>query len=406
MFYDIFKLDLGQQSFGGAKWIQYYYTLDTPNWETLNQNTNCPPACSGTFIASVDERQPSLSKTNCSGPCIAPGIKPMRSQEAAVGLDHQLGGSSSVTFRYVHKQLDRGIEDTGSIDPLTNNEPYIIGNPGEGPSQTFNAVPCAPSVVSQGVPTCDVYAGSTGQYTLPKPRRNYDAGEVTYTKRYSHNWSLYANYTLSRLNGNYPGLSESDENGRVDPNIGRLFDYPIEQFGGNGQPLYGDLPTDRTHQGKAQLVYHFPFGTTFGFTETALSGIPISRSQTVIPGHGYLLYFDGRGADGRTPPYMQSDLYVQHEFKLGRTGKRFQVNATVLNLFDQRTVLDYSNSIRRTGTTPSLNETAFYAGQVNMQSVIDGLAFPNGGMRVDPRFMEPRAWQDPRLVRFGLKYTF
>jgi outer membrane receptor for ferrienterochelin and colicin len=406
MFYDIFKLDLGQQSFGGAKWIQYYYTLDTPNWETLNQNPNCPPACSGTFIASVDERQPSLSKTNCAGPCIAPGIQPMRSQEAAVGLDHQLGGSSSVTFRYVHKQLDRGIEDTGSIDPLTNNEPYIIGNPGEGPSQTFNAVPCAPSVVSQGVPTCDVYAGSTGQYTLPKPRRNYDAGEVTYTKRYSHNWSLYANYTLSRLNGNYPGLSESDENGRVDPNIGRLFDYPIEQFGGSGQPLYGDLPTDRTHQGKAQLVYHFPFGTTFGFTETALSGIPISRSQSVIPGHGYLLYYDGRGADGRTPPYTQSDLYVQHDFKLGRTGKRFQLNATVLNLFDQRTILDYSNSVRRTGTTPSVNETAFYAGQVNMQSVIDGLAFPNGGMRVDPRFMEPRAWQDPRLVRFGLKFTF
>ena len=44
MFYDIFKLDLGQESFGGAKWIEWYFTLDNPNFETLNQNAGCPPA--------------------------------------------------------------------------------------------------------------------------------------------------------------------------------------------------------------------------------------------------------------------------------------------------------------------------------------------------------------------------
>jgi carboxypeptidase family protein/TonB-dependent receptor-like protein len=404
IFYDIFKLDLGQQSFGGAKWIQYYYTLDTPNWESINQNQNCPPACSGTLIASVDERQPSLSADACGGPCLDTNMKPMRSQEASVGFEHQLNATSSVTFRYVHKQLDRGIEDTGSIDPATNNEPYIIGNPGEGPSQTFNVVPCSAAVQAQGVPTCDVYAGSSGQYTLPKPKRNYDAGEVQYNKRFSHNWSLFSSYTLSRLNGNYPGLSESDENGRVDPNIGRLFDYPIEQFGGNGQPLYGDLPTDRTHQFKAQVVYSFNFGTTIGVNQATLSGIPISRSITVIPGHGYLLYFDGRGSDGRTPLLNQTDLLVQHEIKLGKTGKRLMVNATILNLFDSRTVLNYNSSIRRTGTTPVVNETAFYAGQVNVQQLVDTAAA--GGMKVDPRFMMPSSWQDPLLVRFGVKFTF
>jgi len=322
-------------------------------------------------------------------------------------MEHQVGATSSITFRYVHKQLDRGIEDTGSIDPATNNEPYIIGNPGEGPTQTFNIVNCN---AAPGVPTCDVYAGSSGQYTLPKPKRDYDAGEFTYTKRFSHNWSVYGSYTLSRLHGNYPGLSESDEAGatgvgRVDPNIGRLFDYPIEQFNGQGQPLYGNLPTDRTHQVKGQFVYMFPIGTTIGLSQYAASGIPISRSIGVIPGHGYLLYFDGRGSDGRTPMLSQTDLYVQHEFKLGGTGNRFQVNATVLNLWDQRTVLDYSNGVRRTGTTPSFSETAFYAGQINVQSIIDQLA-NGGGMAVDPRFMMPRDWQNPRVIRFGAKFTF
>src|SRR5262249_21151999 len=101
----------------------------------------------------------------------------------------------------------------------------------------------------------------------------------------------------------------------------------------------------------------------------------------------------------------QSDLLVQHELKLGKTGKRLIVNATILNLFDQRTVLNYNSSIRRAGTTPVVDEAAFYAGRVNVQSLVDAAA-NGGGMSVDPRFMMPSSWQDPRLVRFGVKFTF
>src|SRR5205814_1982537 len=148
----------------------------------------------------------------------------------------------------VHKQLDRGIEDTGAIDATTDGEPYIIGNPGEGPTKTFNLLGGR-----------DVYAGSSGNYTEPKPKRTYDAVELAFDKRFSRRWAFYTSYTLSRDYGNYPGLAESDEatgstNGRVDPNVGRQFDYPIEQFDGHGQPLYGVLPTDRTHQFKAQFI--------------------------------------------------------------------------------------------------------------------------------------------------------
>ena len=34
-FYDIFKLELPRGSFGGDKWIEYYYTLDTFDWPNL-----------------------------------------------------------------------------------------------------------------------------------------------------------------------------------------------------------------------------------------------------------------------------------------------------------------------------------------------------------------------------------
>jgi hypothetical protein len=184
-----------------------------------------------------------------------------------------------------------------------------------------------------------------------------------------------------------------------------LFDYPIEEFDGHGQPLYGVLPTDRTHVVKGQFIYQLPFGTTVGLQSFVGSGIPISRSISVIPGHGYLLYYNGRGSDGRTPVLSRTDLYAQHEFKLPG-GKRFQVNANILNLFDQRTVLDRSNGIRRSGTTLTVNEIAFYAGQVNVQSAIDAIAFPNGGMRVDPRFLQKSAFQGALQARFGVKFLF
>jgi hypothetical protein len=393
LFYDIFKLDLGQQSFGGAKWIEWYFTLDTPNFDTLNSNTNCPPACAGTFITKINERLPSLNQGDVSA-----DLRPMRQQEAAAGIEHQLGSSAGITLRYVHKQLDRGIEDTGYIDPVTDDEVYVIANPGEGLPQTFNIVN-----------NRSVYAGTSGAHTLPRPKRQYDGVELAFDKRLSRAWALHTSYLVSRDFGNYPGLAESDESrgsdpGRIDPNIGRLFDYPIEAFDGHGQPLYGVLPTDRTHQAKGQFIYQFPSGPTVSVNQYVSSGVPISRAVQVITGHNYPLYYLGRNSDGRTPARARTDLYVQQEFKLPG-GRRFQINATVLNLFDQRTVMNRFNDMRRIGAGLSINETAFYAGQVDVQALIDS-APSTTSFRRDPRFLMNSDFQSAIQARFGVKLLF
>ena len=127
MFYDIFKLELPRGSFGGDKWLEYYYTLDTYDWPTLVDGANCPPACPGTLIRGpIDFRHPSFGSD-----AIDPDLKPMQQQEATFGLEHQLNDVMAVSVRYVHKQIDRAIEDTGSLD-ADGNEIYIIANPGEG----------------------------------------------------------------------------------------------------------------------------------------------------------------------------------------------------------------------------------------------------------------------------------
>ena len=109
---------------------------------------------------------------------------------------------------------------------------------------------------------------------MPKPKRKYDSVEFSLNKRMANRWQGRFSYMWSRLYGNHTGLSQGDENGRTSPNVGRSYDYPIMMFDGTGQPVYGLLPTDRTHQLKAQLVYDFTFGLSAGANWYGASGIP------------------------------------------------------------------------------------------------------------------------------------
>ena len=106
--------------------------------------------------------------------------------------------------------------------------------------------------------------------------------ELTFDKRMSDRWSARASYTLSRLYGNYPGLSQTDENGRTSPNVGRSFDYPLMAFDGLGQPVLGRLPTDRPHQFKVQANYEMSWGTLIGANQYIASGIPVTREAAAI----------------------------------------------------------------------------------------------------------------------------
>ena len=86
--------------------------------------------------------------------------------------------------------------------------------------------------------------------------RDYDSVEFAAEKRFANNWYLRRSYLWSRLYGNYSGLSQSDENGRTSPNVGRLWDYPLMMFQDGGIPALGRLATDRPHQLKAAV--HLP----------------------------------------------------------------------------------------------------------------------------------------------------
>ena len=53
VFYDIFKLELPRGSFGGDKWLEYYYALDTYDWTNLVRRCGLPAGMPGHTAAAV-----------------------------------------------------------------------------------------------------------------------------------------------------------------------------------------------------------------------------------------------------------------------------------------------------------------------------------------------------------------
>ncbi len=372
IFYDIFKLELPRGSFGGDKWLERYYTLDTFNWNTLVDGTQCPPACPGTLFRTTDFRHPSFGSD-----AIEPNLKPMKLQEYTAGIDHQLNDAMSVGIHYVHKQVDRAIEDTGALD-ANSNEIYIIANPGEGLTELANINP---------------------RVNLPKPVRDYDSVEVSFEKRMRNGWYIRPSYLWSRLYGNYSGLSQSDENGRTSPNVGRLWDYPLMMFQDGGIPALGPLATDRPHQFKTQFIYQAPFGTSFGVNQYVASGLPVTREIGIYPGNNLPVTYLGRGSDGRTPVYSQTDVQVQHAFNMSN-GRSLQVSFNVLNLFNQDTTTGRFSTYQQGNNSVTPDEALFYAGRQTLASLI-----PTQAVK-DPRFLMDNAFQSPIQARFGIKFLF
>jgi len=374
IFYDIVKLEMPRGSFGGDHWLEYYYTLDTPNWPSLAQGSACPPACEGRLIRGpIDYRHPSFDY-------LEPNLKPYKLEEFAAGIEHELTAKMSLALRYVHKQIDVAIEDVGSLD-AQGNEIYVIGNPGFGLADTAH-----------------VFADGT-RVPFPKAKRDYDAVEGSFYKRMADNWSLRLSYLWSRLWGNYSGLGQADENGRISPNVGRNFDYPIMAFDETGNATFGLLPTDRTHQFKAQFIYDFPFNLTAGVNAYVASGTPVTREIAFLPPNNFPVQYKGRASDGRTPTFSQFDLYLQQSFKLG-DNKAFQINVNVLNLLNQDTAVAKYQTENEGGYGVDVTLDQFYRGVDT-----EALAAAQGVLR-DPRFLRNSEFQAPREIRIGVKFIF
>lgn len=394
VFYDNMKLALPLGAWGGAKWIDYVYTLDTPDWPSINcSDINGGTTCTGgRYIEQNDRRHvsnnPAANETD-------PNMKPSKKQEFTIGLDHELTSVMSVGFRYAHKWWNEAVDDIGVLVPGVG-EVFYIANPGVGlGTQRFGS----------GFPE------------VPRVKNSYDGVELVVRKRYSNNWQATASLLFSRQYGNYNGLANAEAfdagGNRTSPNVARYYDGLYMNFDENGDEVLGVLPTDRPFQFKLQGSYRLKFGTHVGLNIVGLSGLPYTSYVTyqAVP-----VYYKGRSDLGRAPFFTQADLNLRHDIKI-KGDTKIALEATVLNLFDQDTVTGYNGIAYRDalvlpGATP---QAAFFtpggfdtvAVQAARLAASQTPGNPNSGTgRPNPLYGLANAYQSARSIRLSAKFSF
>jgi hypothetical protein len=425
-FYDRVKFSLPRGLFGGDIFLDDFFEIfpgqnaNQFNIGNILGTFTGPSVCptTGFIIAGalsrcqlnrrVNANEPGASPFSngfVNGGAVDPNLDPFRQTEFTVGLERQIGRVYVFRGRYTYKNVDEAVEDAGIVN-VAGSEAYIIGNPGKGlhllTLQTLG------------------YQKST------RPQRRYDAMEIVFERRLADSWYFNANYTLSRLFGNYSGLASSDEAhllfGRLNPGVSRAFDLPFIGFTAQGEPDNGRLQTDRPHVFNVYGAYIVDwFGSRSNSTEisafqTIASGTPqttsIFGSSTITP-----QIFLKRGDLGRSPTFSQTDLNVTHRYRFG-ADSRFSVafDFNVLNLFDQDTITGYYPTINASAAgganaaTLTGNSQTGYANGWTSGTLLPAInAFlndPNRPDRKDNRYGQPQIFQGPRAIRFGMRFLF
>ena len=140
------KLEMPRGAWGGDKWISYFYTLDTPNWPSIDCSDGFGATCTGgTLIESINFRHTSNEPGSEIGQ-VDPNLKPTQKHEYTFGLDRELRARMSVGVRYAHKGWDETIDDIGVCAPTSQvcGEVYNIANPGKGIGRTPDHLRRAP----------------------------------------------------------------------------------------------------------------------------------------------------------------------------------------------------------------------------------------------------------------------
>jgi len=378
IYYDVMKLYVAEGDFGGFKWKTDYYTLDNPDFRQIAANGivsgdegRISQGAGGTYMGTIDFRMPSWDKDD-------PNMKPVCQREISVGAEKRLTENVSLSVRGIYKHLIRTIEDIGfiSVEPGNQGELYYLSNPG---SAYIN------NVLNQ--------LQGPGYWPEPKAKREYYGLNISLEKRFSHNWMGGINYTLSRVKGNYGGLSSTDEGGRSGANTERYFDFWYMAYTMNGTPLDGPLPQDRTHYIKAYGSYVFPFGLTVGVVGYARSGLPLSTRLQLNSTYMYPL---GYGDLGRMPFTFWADLYAEYAFKIA-SKYTLAVNLQFNNITNTKTWQNYNIDTTRDTMDVSFADI--------LSKTFDWRA-AQPGIRQNGLFGMPASQFGTWSTRLGIRFTF
>ncbi|HQQ78036.1 MAG TPA: TonB-dependent receptor [Thermoanaerobaculia bacterium] len=331
------------------------------------------------------------------GELTQPDLKGMYQDEIIGGIEYEVFKGWSFGVKGIYKKLGRVIEDRCDLlDTRVGLASYVppsalttcaLVNPGDdSPLQVIK---------DPTNPACQGPAGSTvlsGNCPSINPSRYYRGLELTATHRFSNNFYLLASYIYSQLNGNYSGnFSQTRENGQSDPNINADFDY-IDLTPNN----YGLLRNNRKNQFKLTGTYAFNFGLVTSINAVYADGRPMSVRGYARPGYSQERYYMARGSFDTLPSTYNIDLHLEYGFRLGAV--------TITPLLDVFNLTDFQGVTSRDEvfctSTGTCNAVLASTGKQRKEGPYTTANSSN------PNFNRDIAWQNPRLLRLGLRVSF
>jgi hypothetical protein len=231
-----------------------------------------------------------------AGHLIPPNLTAPSYRELVFGYAAPVGHNMSFDVFYQYKTLKNPLEDTG-IDP-------------------------------------NAYFGSFVLQNFPNARRIYSGITLDVTKRYSQGWFLNANYTYSKLYGNF----DDDTSVTQYNNSSSLEDEPGLYTNDPASNRSGLLGQDRTHIFKVLASYDLPLGFTLGGFLRIQSGTPWQAQGNTPSGYVAGRYLEPAGSR-RLPTWTNFDLLAAYTLAFGG-GMSARLEGRVQNLFDTQTVLN------------------------------------------------------------------
>jgi hypothetical protein len=293
---------------------------------------------------------------------IDPSIEASSSDEVSLGAEYELLSDARVGVTITKRWINRWIEDMNPVAGL----PGFDGNPGFGLGSSF-----------------------------PKAARDYNALTLFLMKSFSDSWLAQASYTLATLRGNYSGLFAPEDN-YLGPNATADFDSPNVE-----NNRYGDLPGDYRQTLKVlgakdwavRPDQHFGAGVSLRARSGGATSY-LGADPHTYPMESYLVQ---RGAGKRLPWQFGADIQLAYRMA---TSKSITLSGTldIFNIFNFQAV---------TSTNEEYTTSNVVATQGYKVADLDKLTNDEGDpVDMNPAFGQAKSYQEPRVVRLGLRGEF
>ena len=275
--------------------------------------------------------------------------------ELSVSFEKEIISDFAARVEFFYKKghnltWDKGIMSDGSIETADNY--YVAGHNSQIYKDYYGRY---------AYPSASYRTNSKNQYT------RYIAGELVLKKRLSNNWMLDGSITYMDWKYFYGG-------DYLNPSNVVYYDGGVQapQSGGSG---FSDVFVNSRWMGKLTGLYQFPFGINGSFTFVAREGYVLpTYVQVSMPriGRRNLYGHEGGGGlfgDTRLSNFTELNLRVEKVFQLAGA-------TTVVVAADAFNALNSNTTLAKVGLITST------------------------------KFMVPQRILNPRVFRFGIRFTF